>query len=174
MTTSSISQAQAQPIDPVELASYRGLIARLPVTLRPSLNGQLAEWETLFPYERGRVRKFLSGVGAFDPASLDALMLPLRKLETKMGMQHWDFSQSSDTMENASLLARSEFYGEWREQVRRIYAAVDSAAGAPTPQLHAMSRLAVVILPASLLFNWEIAAIQLVSMAIPRALQSCY
>jgi hypothetical protein len=155
MKTNSIAQSQARTMDPAELSAYRGLIARLPVTLRPSLNGQLAEWETLFPYERRRVRKFLSGVASFPTSSLDDLMLPLRNVEARMGVERWDFSQSSDTMENASLLARSEFYGQWREQVRRVYAAVESAAGAANAQPSTTSRLVVAILPASLPFQPE-------------------
>jgi len=152
MTTTRDGHSQSQEIDP---ASYRALIARLPVTLRPSLNGQLAEWETLFPYERRRTRKFLHGVASFSPSALDDLMLPLRKLEGKMGVERWDFSQDSDTMENASLLARSEFYSEWREQVRRIYNAVESASGASSPQPLTTCRLVVVILPASLPYEPE-------------------
>jgi hypothetical protein len=115
----------------------------------------LGEWETLFPYERRRARKFLNGVASFSASSLDDLMLPLRKLEAKMVVERWDFSQGSDTMENASLLARSEFYGEWREQVRRIYNAVESASGASSPEPPTTCRLAVVILPASLPYQPE-------------------
>lgn len=150
MAPSTVSPA-AQPFDATDLTSYRALIARLPITLRPALNGQLADWETLFPYERRRVRDFLRGLASFSPPALDDLMLPLLALETKMGVARWDFNQSSDTMENASLLARSQFYSEWREQVRRIYTAADSAAA--TPQPHALPRLAVIILPASLPFD---------------------
>ena len=134
-----------------DLAAYRKIIARLPITLRPSLNGQLAEWETLFPYERGKVRQFLHGVEALTPAALDSLMLPLHRLEARMGIEHWDFSQASDTMENASLLARSEFYGEWREQVRHIYPAIEEA-GKQEQATPALPRIAVAILPASLPF----------------------
>ncbi len=147
-----MTRESSQTIELAELAKYRALIARLPVTLRPSLNGQLGEWETLFQYERQRASTFLRGLASFSAPALDALMLPLRTLEAKMGVDGWNFTQSSDTMENASLLARSEFYGEWREQVRIIYAAVESAAHTSTPPVQA-PRLAVVILPAILPYD---------------------
>jgi hypothetical protein len=153
MNGSSFDERPAVTVDAAELAAYRKLIAELPVTLRPALNGQLAEWETLFPYERGKVRQFLRGVVALEPAALDSLMLPLRKLEARMGVDHWNFSQASDTMENASLLARSEFYGEWREQIRHIYTAIEAAADRPGQTAPASPRLVIAILPASLPFD---------------------
>lgn len=150
MRITPVDERASASMEAAELAGYRKSIAGLPVTLRPSLNGQLAEWETLFPYERGKLRHFLRGLAALEPSALDSLMLPLRKLENRMGVDRWSFSQSADTMENASLLARSEFYAEWREQIRRIYAAVEAAGRqlGQTPPVR--PRLVVAILPASL------------------------
>ncbi|MGO8759834.1 MAG: hypothetical protein ACLQG3_17080 [Terracidiphilus sp.] len=136
-----------------DTASYRALIRRLPVTLRPSLNGQLAEWETLFPFERQRVQEFMRGVASFDPSAFNALLEPLRKLEAKMDVAHWDFNETADTMENASLLARSAYFAEWREQIRRIYSAVEAAANASTQPPAAHPRLIVAILPESLPYD---------------------
>ena len=43
-----------------------------------------------------------------------------------MGVAHWNFSTDGDTVENASLLARSEYYPEWRRTVQQIFEAVNS------------------------------------------------
>jgi hypothetical protein len=140
-------------MEAAERAAYRKSIASLPITLRPALNGQLAEWDTLFPYARTRVRHFLRGVASIEPLALDSLMLPLSNLEKRMGVDRWSFSQSADTMENASLLARSEFYSEWREQVRHIYAAVEAAAQQHDQTLPSKPRLVIAILPGSLPYD---------------------
>ncbi len=133
-----------------ELAEFRKAVARLPLTMRPSVNGQLAEWATLFGYERGRVREFLSGVTAMTAAELEALTEPLRKLEGKMGLDRAEFHQNADSMENASLLARNEFYGEWREQVRRVYAAIEARAREGKAAEPVKPRVVLTVLPASL------------------------
>ena len=136
-----------------ETESYRSLVKQLPITMRPSLNGQLANWELLFPFERRRVQEFMRGVASFDASARDALLTPLRRLENKMGIQSWDFSQNADTMQNASLLARSAFFAEWREQVQRIYTAVENAAHSSPQSAVRPSRLIVAILPEFLPFE---------------------
>jgi len=136
-----------------ELASYRVLIRQLPVTVRPALNDQLAEWDTLFPFERRRMQNFMRGLASFSPSALDALVAPMRKLESRMGVEHWDFTEATNTMENASLLARSALYAEWRDQVQRIYIAVESAAHASAQPVISLPRLAVAVLPNYLPFE---------------------
>ena len=153
MTSNSTDERGAQNMEAAELAAYRKSIAGLPITLRPALNGQLGEWSTLFPYERARARHFLRGLASIEPQTLDSLMLPLSNLEKRMGVDRWSFSQSSDTMENASQLARSEFYGEWREQVRRIYAAVEAAAQQHDQTLPVKRHLVIAILPGNLPYD---------------------
>jgi hypothetical protein len=150
MTRHAQNQQIDAPPERVEIASYRKLIDRLPVTLRPELNGELAEWQTLFPFERQRMREFMRGVQSFDPAALNALVEPLRRLEEKMGVSRWDFSENIDTVENASLLARSAYYADWRSQVQRIYSAVEQAARAAAPPPVLSPRIAVAILPGNL------------------------
>ncbi len=133
-----------------ELASYRAVIKRLPITLRASLNSQLAEWDTLFPFERERVQGFFRGVVSLDAQAFQALFSPLRDLEGKMGVANWDFSVSENTIGNASLLARSANYAEWREQVSRIYTAVQAAAQSSQKPSIPPARLIVAILPDNL------------------------
>jgi len=153
MTMQMLNEPMNERAETAEIASYRALIQRLPVTLRPALYGQLAEWETLFPFERRRVQEFMRGVASFDPPALNALLEPMLRLEAKMGVARWDFSQTANTMENASLLARSAFYAEWRDQVQRIYAAVEAAAHASTQPHILHPRLIAVILPKCLPFE---------------------
>lgn len=136
--------------DAAQLAAYRTLIERLPVTMRPSLNQQLAGWESLFPFERKQLTSFLHGLASFQPSALAALIQPLKSLEAKMGVEHWNFSQSGDTMENASMLARSEHYAEWRQEVQRIFEAVNAAGRDSTSEPTKQKRLILTVLPESL------------------------
>ncbi|MGA7339458.1 MAG: hypothetical protein WBE72_01715 [Terracidiphilus sp.] len=130
--------------------TYRPLIARLPITMRPALNQQLSQWGTLFPFEQQRVTEFMRGVQAFSPSGWNELTGPLQALETKMGVRHWDFSVTSDTIENASQLARSEYYAAWRQEVERVFEAIDAAGRDSTPVQAESTRLILLILPDSL------------------------
>jgi len=132
------------------LDAYRHLVERLPITMRPALNQQLSQWETLFPYEQNRLSHFLKGVETFSPSALAALTAPLWTLETKMGVKHWNFSEANDTIENASQLARSEYYAEWRREVQRVFETVNAAAHDSTPTQAASTRLILLFLPANL------------------------
>jgi hypothetical protein len=129
------------------LAGYRRLIARLPVTMRPSLNQQVDGWSTLFPFERNRLQKFMRGLDSFQPSALDALTAKLRALEARMGVEHWNFSQDRDTMENASMLARSAYYAEWRRGVEQVFDAVNAASVDDRTPPASPARLIVLILP---------------------------
>jgi len=138
------------PADAAMLAAYRKQVERLPVTMRPSLNQQLAAWGSLFPFEQRQANVFLRGVESFQPPALETLIQPLKTLEAKMGVEHWNYSQTGDTMENASMLARSQYYAEWRNEVQKIFEAVNAAGRAQiTPQAK-HPRLVLIVLPESL------------------------
>jgi hypothetical protein len=140
---------KAQP-ESSSLDAYRRLIAQLPITLRPALNQQLSQWETLFPFEQSRIATFMKGVQSFSPSALGALAAPLCALESKMGVKHWAFSEDHDTIENASLLARSESYAEWRREVQKVFEAVNAAASESAPKQAEFTRLLLLVLPANL------------------------
>src|ERR1700678_4170123 len=108
--------------------TYRRSIERLPITLRPSLNQQISQWTTLFPFERNRFALFMKGVETYSPAALAQLTEPLWTLEKRMGIKLSNFSVAFDTIENASLLARSAYYAEWRREVQRVFEAINAAA----------------------------------------------
>lgn len=133
--------------------AYRRLIQKLPVTMRPALNQQFTEWEMLFPYERNRVTTFMKGVETYSPSALGALTAPLWALEDKMGVKHWDFTQTNDTIENASQLARSAYFAEWRLEVQRVVDAINAAAHDATPAQTESTRLMLIILPGNLPVN---------------------
>lgn len=137
-------------LDEAALASYRRKVARLPLTMQPSLNGQLSNWHNLFPYEQSRVVAFIGGAESFSPTQFDVLTQRLRSLEEQMGVKHWDFSTSSDTMENASLLARSPYYVEWRNEVQRVFMTIEGAAPRNTLPYQDAGRVVLMILPDSL------------------------
>jgi hypothetical protein len=150
MNASDDSQPAARQMDAARLAGYRTLVERLPVTMRPSLNQQLGKWESLFPFERDQLTTFMRGLESFSPSALETLMRPLKSIEIKMGVAQWNFSQTGDTMENASLLARSEYYADWRREVQRVFEAVNAAARDAAPPQRNPARLILIVLPKSL------------------------
>ncbi len=133
-----------------ELESYYKSIQRLPLTLRPSLNQQLAQWRMLFPFEQNQLIEFFGGLDSFNPSALAALTAKLRGLEVKMGIDRWDFSETGDTLENASILARSEYFEEWRSEVHRIFEAIDAGAQASAKTEPSRNRLILLFLPETL------------------------
>jgi hypothetical protein len=130
--------------------AYRGLVDRLPVTMRPALNQQLSQWSLLFPFEQNRVASFMKGIETFSPSGLGAVTAPLWALEKKMGVKNWNFSEANDTIENASQLARSEYYSEWRREVQKVFDTVNAAAQSPAPTPAERTRLILLILPRNL------------------------
>ena len=51
------------------------------------------------------MRAFLEAFDSFNAAEKETLTAPLREIESKMGIERLEqFSESADTMENASLL----------------------------------------------------------------------
>ncbi len=139
------SQAKAPDLD-----QCRRQVRLLPLTLRPAVNQQLEQWETLFPFEQNRLVSFVNGIGTFNPQAWETLTAPLRVLEAKMGVRDGNFSESEDTIGNASLLARSEYYAEWRREVERVYEAIQAAANDPTPGREEPTRAIILILPGML------------------------
>jgi len=131
------------------LELYRHLVRELPLTLRPSMNQQIDQWNTLFPFEQTRLSGMMDRLASLSRLAFAAIIAPVRAVESKMGVRAWDFSESEDTIENASLLARSPYYAEWRARVQEFYEAVSAAPASEAQQTNA-ARLILTILPASL------------------------
>jgi hypothetical protein len=113
------------------------------------MNQQIDQWDTLFPFEQTRLSRVMDRLAALSRPAFEALIAPVRAVESKMGVRGWDFSESEDTIENASLLARSQYYAEWRARVQEFYEAVGAAPASQEQQTNA-ARLILTILPASL------------------------
>jgi len=130
-------------------SAWNRTVRRLPRTVRPSVYQQMAEWDSLFPFEQRGLRRFFCGIDSYSNAELDALTAPLRGIETKMGVAEWNFSESSNTLENSGELARSAYFAEWRDAVQQLFDAIDSR---PCPELAEPEggRAIVAVLPASL------------------------
>ena len=131
------------------LELYRRLVHELPLTLRPSKNQQIDQWDTLFPFEQTRLSTIMDQLASLSRPRFEAIIAPVRAVESKMGVKGWDFSESEDTIENASLLARSPYYAEWRARVEEFYEAVSAAPASEAQQTKA-ARLILTILPANL------------------------
>jgi hypothetical protein len=131
------------------LELYRHLVHELPVTLRPSMNQQIDQWNTLFPFEQTRLSGMMDRLASLSRPAFEALIAPVRAVEGKMGVRGWDFSESEDTIENASLLARSAYYAEWRARVEEFFEAVNLVPDSKEKQKNP-ARLILMVLPASL------------------------
>src|ERR1039457_1776426 len=90
------------------LELYRHLVHELPVTLRSSMNQQIDQWDSLFPFEQTRLSTMMDRLASLSRPAFAALIAPVRAVESKMGVRGWDFSESEDTIENASLLRSEE------------------------------------------------------------------
>ncbi len=112
----------------LQQALQNGLLQRLPVTFQPFVHQQLTEWDFLFPNERHSVQRLLLYVSSLSPAQFAALFAPLLQLEDKMGVRTWQFSTTEETILNASLLARSPYYQQWRQAVQNVFEASDAYA----------------------------------------------
>lgn len=140
------------PADPFALdaQSMQRTAERLPVTIRPSVVQQIDTFDMLFPFEQKRLVRLLRGVDSFDPAEFDRLAAPVLSVEKRMGVARWNFSETSNTMENSAQLARSEHYAEWRASVARLFDAIDTRTASIVPATPMRRGLVVAILPRSL------------------------
>ena len=109
-------------------ALRKGLIKRLPLTFLPFVNQQLHEWEYLFPNERRSTERLLLYVASLDAEQSSALFHDVVDLEEKMGVRHWQFSTTEQTIQNSSQLARSPYFQDWRRAVQAVFDAADQHA----------------------------------------------
>jgi hypothetical protein len=112
----------------VQDALSKGLLKRLPLTFLPFVNQQLHEWDYLFPNERQSVERLLLYVASLTPEQSSALFRDVVQLEEKMGVRHWQFSTTEQTIQNASELARSPYFQDWRRAVQAVFDAADQYA----------------------------------------------
>jgi hypothetical protein len=109
-------------------ALRKGLLKRLPLTFLPFVNQQLREWEYLFPSERQSTERLLLYVESLNPEQSSTLFRDVVDLEDKMGVRHWQFSTTEQTIQNSSQLARSPYFQDWRRAVQVVFDAADQHA----------------------------------------------
>lgn len=131
-----------------DVEAWRQTVRRLPSTLRPMLSQRLDGWNLLFPFEQDEVGRFFRGADSFSPLALDELTAQLRSLEAKMGVARWNFSENTNTMQDSAMLARSPYFAQWRAEVQRVYAAIESRE--PPQNVGTRKRLILLLLPESL------------------------
>jgi hypothetical protein len=138
----------------VQDALRKGLLKRLPLTFLPYVNQQLHEWDYLFPNERQSVLRFLLYVAGLNPEQCSDLFRDVVQLEEKMGVRHWQFSTAEQTIQNASLLARSPYFQEWRRAVQVVFdAAEQHALRTNDAAVKSGNRLVLLVIPRPLPVN---------------------
>ena len=136
------TQAQLDLPPPLQESLNKGLLKRLPLTFQPFTRQQLREWDHLFPYERQSILQLLLYLSSLNESQLNTLFREVSQLEQKMGVRDWQFTTNEQTILNASLLARSPYYQEWRKAVQKVFDAAEHmprAKSAPAPNRIASS-----------------------------------
>ncbi len=128
----------------------KGLLKRLPITFLPFVNQQLAQWSTLFPNEQRSTERLLLYVADLSEEQARATFAHVVALEEKMEVRTWDFSTTEQTILNASLLARSPYFQEWRQAVQQVFDAADAHAQAGASAERGGNRLVVMSFPQQL------------------------
>lgn len=148
--------SETAPLEPDAdpgLAHWRRIVERLPLTLQPSFNEQLSQWQMLFPFEQKQVEGFLRAADSLTPAELAKVTTQLRTIEAKMGVAHWNFSRNINSMENSGQLARSEYFRAWRSAVKEVFAEIESRRWSTEVETPMGNRLIVIVLPSCLPFD---------------------
>lgn len=112
----------------IQDALNKGLLKRFPLTFLPFVNQQLNQWNYLFPNERRSVERLILYVSSLNPEQSASLFKDVVDLEEKMGVRHWEFSTSEQTILNSSQLARSPYFQDWRRAVQVVFDAADEHA----------------------------------------------
>ncbi len=141
------TQAQPDFPPPLQESLNKGLLKRLPLTFQPFTRQQLREWDHLFPYERQSILHLLLYLSSLNESQLSTLFHEVSQLERKMGVRDWQFTTNEQTILNASLLARSPYYQEWRKAVQKVFDAAEDHAAGERPAGPELNRLIVLILP---------------------------
>jgi hypothetical protein len=138
--------------DEIQRRFMKQVLGKLPATLQSYFNQQLRIWDTLLPYERQYLSTVLGYLEDLSESELWQLFDGIRRVEDKMGVSAWSsYSTRDQTLENASLLARSPYYLEWRKEVENVFERIErgtQARGGETgPSPH---RLILLIFPSFL------------------------
>jgi hypothetical protein len=144
------SQRTSKFPEQVQAALDHGVLKRLPRTFLPSTQQQLRDWDYLFPYERQSVVHLLLFVAGLSEAQTGSLFSDVLQLEAKMGVANWQFSTEEQTILNASLLARSPYYQEWRKAVQKVFDAAEEQAARENSTKTSRRRFILLVIPQKL------------------------
>jgi len=129
-------------------ALSKGLLKRIPLTFLPFVNQQLNQWDYLFPNERQSIERLLLYVASLSPEQSAGLFRNVVDLEEKMGVRHWQFSTTEQTILNSSQLASSPYFQDWRRAVQAVYDAADQHALTTNgPERKSRKRLVLLDIP---------------------------
>jgi hypothetical protein len=131
----------------LKAAVENGVLDRLPLTFLPFANQQFRDWQFLFPNERRATEQLLLYVNSLSPEDSSALFAEVIALEDKMKVRSWKFSTSEQTIENASLLARSPYFQEWRRAVQAVFDAAERHANTTEGSPARANRLVLIEIP---------------------------
>ncbi len=112
----------------LEDALRHGVLKRLPLTFLPFVNQQLREWEFLFPNEQRSTERLIVYVDSLSHGESAQFFREVVRIEGEMDVRRWQFSTEEQTIQNASELARSLQFQQWRQAVQAVYDAVDRHA----------------------------------------------
>ncbi len=143
------NQAHKFP-EELQNALNKGVLEQLPRTFLPFTQQQLRDWDYLFPNERKSVVQLLVFVASLGRADTISLFREVLQLEDKMGVRTWPFSTEEQTILNASLLARSPYYHEWRKAVQRVFDAAEEHAARDNSSAASRNRLVLLVIPQKL------------------------
>jgi hypothetical protein len=141
------AQAHEKLPEKLQDALNKGLLKRLPLTFLPFTRQQLRDWDYLFPYERQSVLRLLLYLASLSGLQLAELFREVAQLEEKMGVRGWQFSTEEQTILNASLLARSPYFQEWRKAVQKVFDAAEQQAAQEKQVEAARHRLILLVIP---------------------------
>ncbi|HEV2352021.1 MAG TPA: hypothetical protein VG028_19490 [Terriglobia bacterium] len=142
---------KSKPALPPELeqALAHHLLDRLPLTFQPFFRQQLGRWQYLFPFEQRYLLRILTYLQNLNQHEFETLFRGILEIEKRMDLGHHEFVTSANTIGNASLLARSPYYQQWRQAVQVVFDRIDRDTPAAESARGARSenRLIMLILP---------------------------
>lgn len=145
---------RSKPALPSELeqALAHHLLDRLPLTFQPLFRQQLERWHSLFPFEQRYLLRVLTYLQRLNQNDFETLFRGILEIEKRMDLGHGDFVTQTNTIGNASLLARSPYYQQWRQAVQVVFERIDRDASAVETAggVQQGNRLILLILPSGL------------------------
>jgi hypothetical protein len=135
----------------IRRALANDLVKRLPLTFRPYFNQEIQSWAGKFPYERLYLERVVAFLDTLPPEQFKLLFRAVREFEARMNLNPRSFSLEQQTIEGASVLARSPYYHAWRQEVNKVFDRIHaSALEQEQARMANESRLLIQVFPADL------------------------